>query len=283
MCKLIISIVLIMTTFGSYAQAIIGKMYTIVPDFVNVYGVTKTNSIDPVAKFRASGGTKFTVTGFDKDHNIKLTFWRYVDARMHTKQYDSVKRAEELYNFGVPNGYIGKWANYKEFAMSPEDFNSSCIAYYGTKTEFTWGVMTLPIKLRPGNGSSRFFSYEESLNLGFVFGWRQQLKGKVKHSINYLMGVGIANVKTDSLSQKSGISPAGASAAAFSVNAGVLYAHNNFQIGFFVGKDHIPGSQGRDWKYQGKPWIGLAVGISLFSDTDSQGGAGTNTDKEKDK
>jgi hypothetical protein len=32
-------------SFSSYAQAIIGKMYTVVPDFVKVYGVDKQERI----------------------------------------------------------------------------------------------------------------------------------------------------------------------------------------------------------------------------------------------
>ncbi|WP_281270912.1 hypothetical protein [Mucilaginibacter oryzae] len=30
----------------------------------------------------------------------------------------------------------------------------------------------------------------------------------------------------------------------------------------------------RDWKYQGRPWVGLAIGISLFSRNDTRAEAG---------
>ena len=267
MRKLITLIVLLVASMNLNAQSIIGKMYNIVPDYVNVYGVDSNNHIIPTAKFRASSNTKFTVTGFDSSHNIKITFWRYhfftdssketmaEKAKKTSEYYAKIKSKTELYKFDDISGYIGRWANYKEFAMKPEDFNSSCIPYFGSNNEFTWGVMTLPIKLRPGNSTDRLFSYEEKLNLGFVFGLRHQLQGKVQQSLNYLVGVGIANVRTDSLSQKSGVTPSGTSSAAFSANIGALYAYGNFQLGVFVGTDHIPGTLGRDWKYQGKPWI----------------------------
>jgi hypothetical protein len=273
--KILLLLLVISSTM--YAQAIVGKMYTIVPDFINVYGVDSSNSIITTKAFRASGRTKFTVTGFDKQNNIKVTFWRYdtgkyaggSDPRTQIKQ-------DSVYIFDTQQVYIGGWANYKEFAISPEDFNSSCIAYFGTSHEFTWGVMTLPIKLRFGGSAGRTFSFEEKLNLGFVAGFRQQLKGTIQHSLNYVGGFGATSVRTDSLSQKSGIAPTGTTSGAFSFNVGVLYAHGNFQIGVFGGKDYIPGALGKDWRYQGKTWLGLAIGISLFSKDSSQGSEGIN-------
>ncbi|MFD0750014.1 hypothetical protein ACFQZS_07665 [Mucilaginibacter calamicampi] len=297
MRKLITVAALLFMSMGGYAQAIIGKMYTITPDFVNVYGVDANNVFQKQYKFRAPSNTKFTVTGFDTSHNIKITFWRYNTTVYDTiltepqkitlrknyaktnEYYEKLRSKAAVYDFDVKNAYIGKWANYKEFAITPEEFDVSVVPYYGVKNQFTWGVMTLPIKLRLGDSNKRFFSYEEKLNLGFVFGLRHQLEGTVQKSINYIAGVGIANVRTDSLSLKSGITPASTSAAAFSINAGVLYAHGSFQIGAFIGSDYLTGLQSRDWKYQGKPWIGLAVGISLFSNTDTKGGEGTNEQK----
>lgn len=277
----ILSAILLLSTLSSYGQAIIGKMYTIVPDFIPVYGINDTNKAITSVTYRASAGTKFSVTGFDKDNNIKVTFWRYrtsgFDTSKRTRVYqrDTIRQAN-AYLPATDKVYIGPWANYKEFAIKPDIFNRSCLAYYGPKTDFTWGVMTLPIKLRFGNGKDRQFSFEEKLNLGFVAGIRKQIESTLPQSVNFIGGFGISNVRTDSLSQKSGKSPAGTSAGAFSFNVGVLYAYDNFQIGAFVGADYIPGSLGRDWKYQGRPWVGLAIGISLFSRNDTSAEAGEN-------
>lgn len=263
-------------------------MYTIVPDFVKVYGVDSSNTILKNVVYRATSNTKFTITGFDKDHNIKITFWRYrtksnpknsktIIEKDSTNIYHDPRtkiKQDSVYKFDSEQVYIGVWANYKEFAITPEDFNTSCIPYFGTSSEFTWGVMTLPIKLRFGGADNRSFNYEEKLNLGFVAGVRQQLRGRIQHSMNYVGGFGATTVRTDSLSQKSGIAPSGTTSGAFSFNVGVLYAHENFQVGIFAGSDFIPGALGKDWKYQGKPWLGLALGISLFSKDNSQGAAG---------
>ncbi|SEO08238.1 hypothetical protein SAMN05192574_105236 [Mucilaginibacter gossypiicola] len=293
---LILSAILLLLTLSSYGQAIVGKMYIIVPDFIPVYSVNDSNKAVTALTYRASAGTKFSVTGFDKDNNIKVTFWRYRTSWYNAPNKDSAKkdssktdstksvrvyqrdaiRQSNVYQPEKDKVYIGQWANYKEFAIKPDVFNRSCLAYYGPKTDFTWGVMTLPIKLRFGNGKERQFSFEEKLNLGFVAGVRKQIESTVPQSINYIGGFGISNVRTDSLSQKSNKSPAGTSAGAFSFNVGVLYAYDNFQIGAFIGADYIPGSLGRDWKYQGRPWVGLAIGISLFSRNDTRAEAGEN-------
>jgi len=288
MRKFLIIIAVLCYTGKSYGQAAIGKMYTIVPDFINVYGVDKDNKIDSTHAFRASSNTKFTVTGYDKNNNIKITFWRYPAKPSHSDSLSkSSKRSgyrsdvtfANVYKFDSDKVYIDRWANYLEFAISPTTFNSSCIPYFGGKEEFTWGIMTLPIKVRFGNNNDRFFNYEEKLNLGFVFGKRYQLQGKIEQSINILAGFGVTNVRIDSLSQKSGKVPEASSSAAFSFNMGCLYQYDNFQIGLFLGQDRVSGQLGRDWRYQGKTWIGLAVGLSLYSRNSSQGGEGSNESK----
>ena len=71
--------------------------------------------------------------------------------------------------------------------------------YYGKSNDFTWGVMTLPIKARIGNKKDRFFDFEENLNLGFTAGLKHQITGSHQQWLNYLAGVSVARVRTDSI------------------------------------------------------------------------------------
>jgi len=147
------------------------------------------------------------------------------------------------------------------------------------KKDFTWGVMTLPIKARFGNGGKRLFDYEERLNLGFVFGLKKQLKGYNQQALNYLAGFGITSAKTDSSSMKDLSDYDGKTSLALSLHTGVLYQFETFQVGFFVGADFVPGTVGRSWRHQGRPWIGLAIGVSLFSKNSVDGTESGNSNK----
>ena len=57
---------------------------------------------------------------------------------------------------------------------------------------------------------------------------------------------------------------------------GMLYQYETFQVGVFTGVDVIPGELGRNWKHQGRPWIGFALGVSLFTKTNPGSDSGKN-------
>lgn len=275
-------------------QAIVGNSYVTITDAVAVYGVGSDGDIDISHNFKIPLGTKFLVTGFDAKNNIKITFWRFSpdistnsllrhqndtsgrEVRREIIIKKSVLKKEEARQYVDELEYIGPWANFKEFALPVTTFNGTCKLYYGKKNDFTWGVMTLPIKVRFGNNEDRFFNFEEKLNLGFNFGIRHQIQGRVEQSLNYLIGVGVTSVKTDSISLKNKIKPSSTSSTALSFNIGVLYQYETFQIGLFLGSDFIPEALGKDWRYQGKPWVGIAVGVSLYSRNVTQGGTTEN-------
>jgi hypothetical protein len=271
---------------AGHLQAIVGKVYVTSSDVITVYGLDKKGNLDSNARFSVSNKTKFSVVGFDDNNNIKVTFWRYYTPASNTAknnksstpfiyQKDTLTK-KTYWSYSDDLQFIGKWANYKQFAIKPSEFDAACKEYFGTKKDFTWGVMTLPIKARFGNGDDKLFDFEERLNLGFVFGLRKQLKGYVEQSLNYLMGFGITSAKTDSSSMKDLAYYDGSSSLALSLHTGILYQYDNFQVGIFLGADFVPGRVGREWRHQGKPWIGLALGVSLFSKNQTGGGTGEN-------
>jgi hypothetical protein len=270
--KLVILFVVCVLSFHQtwgQSQSLVGKVYVVYSDQISVFGLNASGILDSTLKFTAKGGTKFSVVGFDDKNNILVTFWRYgkwdpAAGKYRYTRSDTIKKSYFLhYNDSLE--FIGNWANYKRFAINPRILNSSCKEYFGPKKEFTWGVMTLPIKARFGNNGKKLFDFEERLNLGFVFGLKKQLKGYSQHSLNYLAGFGISSARTDSLSMKDLSAYDGRTSLALSLHAGFLYQFEMFQVGLFIGADFVPGTVGRGWMHQGKPWVGLAIGVSLFS------------------
>jgi hypothetical protein len=51
-----------------------------------------------------------------------------------------------------------------------------------------------------------------------------------------------------------------------------MFQYNKFQIGLYVGKDFV-GENANKFAYQGKPWLGLAIGVSLFGESKTTAGA----------
>ena len=278
------------------SQNMIGKSFVTNVENIKVYPV---DSITGRYFYYVHRNTKFTVTGIDKNNNLIITFWEY---KGHNNKIDSGKIPSpnvlskdlkdfsfvEIRNGKIPGGphveeyisdeiiyaldnyldpeYIGEWAGNRSFIMPLTSFNQQTQAYFGKSNTFNWGVMTLPVKLRFGNSSERFFNFEEKINLGFSAGIKRQFQNRKDVSINYLGGVGIASAKTDSVSLKQGFYDSKhLSEIAFSFNFGVLYQYETFQIGVFIGKDYFSSVLGRQWRYQGKTWLGFAIGVSLFA------------------
>ncbi|MFW0714506.1 hypothetical protein [Pedobacter sp. N23S346] len=151
--------------------------------------------------------------------------------------------------------YIDLWANNMQFFIPLKDFNDKCESIYPHKIGFTWGFLTLPIKARFGNAKAPF-TFEEKINFGISAGVRWQRVNRVYSASNLLGGVSVGGVKIDKDN----------SASALSFSAGYMYQYDTFQIGIFTGVDFIDKSAGVSWGHQGKPWVGFAIGFSLFGE-----------------
>jgi len=158
--------------------------------------------------------------------------------------------------------YVNSWGNGWSFFMSAQDFSANAVAFYPTSYTFTWGFLTLPIKLRFDNSlSGGRFNFEQNLNFGLTAGIKQQLQRIDDVSLNYLGGLSVVNVPLNNAST----APAGTatSTAAVSLSGGVMFQYAKFQMGVFIGWD-FAGDHAYQFSYQGKPWLGFAIGLSLF-------------------
>ena len=263
----------------NYAQQqnLIGSSFITIADFIEVNGVDAYGNIDLSKTFKIRVGTKFRINGFDDNNNLKITFWDYYINKDNTH---AVKANQN--NLKATNTYpvkdtfiINSWANRIEFVIDPKLLDNSCKQYFGKSNTFTWGFMTLPIKVRFGDKKNRLFTFEENLSLGLTCGYRYQFPSKNPQAINVLSGFGIGRSKIDTSSMKNTIlTPSSNTAPTLNLNLGILYQFEVFQVGFFIGGDYILTEIGRNWKYQGKPWLGMAIGVSLFSknNTNTQDG-----------
>ncbi|RKR84240.1 hypothetical protein BDD43_4470 [Mucilaginibacter gracilis] len=155
--------------------------------------------------------------------------------------------------------YVDSWANNMQFFIPLEDFNDNCESIYPKNNSFTWGFLSLPIKVRFGNASGPF-TVEEKVNFGISLGYKHQYVSKIYRASNILGGVSIGSVKVNNQSD-----PTITSASALSFSGGYMFQYDKFQAGIFTGLDYAYSAPG--WAYQGKPWIGFAIGVSLFGES----------------
>jgi len=171
--------------------------------------------------------------------------------------------------------YVDMWANDAMLFMSATDFSKNATPIYPKSFTFTWGFLTLPVKMRfPNNNPGGIFNFEQNLNFGLTVGFKQQLVRKSDVSWNYLAGLSVVNVP---LNDASASTPA-TSTAAISISGGIMFQFEKFQIGAFSGFDYA-GDHAGQFLYQGKPWLGIAIGLSLFGETKTTATPQTNNAK----
>ncbi|MEO6976859.1 MAG: hypothetical protein ABI113_00730 [Mucilaginibacter sp.] len=156
--------------------------------------------------------------------------------------------------------YVDSWANGWQFFVTAKDF-SQFESIYPSSHKFTWGFLTLPVKMRFDNKRGGRFDFEQNLNFGLTFGDRHQIVSTNDISLNYLVGLSVVSVPLNDAT----VSTAATSTAAISTSMGFMLQYNKFQIGAFLGRD-FAGSHANQFNYQGKPWLGFAIGVSLFGE-----------------
>jgi hypothetical protein len=286
MKKLIIALTLIMFSVNVpiHAQELVGKLYKAK---VPVRVITKYhNENDPNWRdsiCEAKAGYVFQVIDVINDEVI-IRWWDF-DEMSRNKQKKEVEERKVKRLMGG-NGfelisYLNTSLNYE---ISLSDLNSKCIPYYGNSNSFTWGAVTMPVKLRFGNKSDRYFSFQEALNIGIAAGWSWQIPGVHQKSNNALLSMGVSNISLDELDFKEvngeRFKPNVKTTAAFTIAAGYVFQFEKFQAGVFTGIDMLPYDMGKQWLHRGKPWIGFGFGMSLFNRNQEQGGTGKNQDNE---
>jgi|CXWL01.1.fsa_nt_gi hypothetical protein len=161
------------------------------------------------------------------------------------------------------------------FLLPASLFNSKCKLRL-TKNSFTIGLVNLPIKMRFGgnekeNGNySRNFLLTSDVSLGLSLGYKR--KWNDDWGINFLGGISLSSIEVDSSTTK-GYAKSASNISSLTGHVGLLLENNNFQFGVFTGIDFLTGEVGRNWAYRKKPWLGIAIGFSLFktkSPTDTQ-------------
>lgn len=134
-----------------------------------------------------------------------------------------------------------------------------------------FGVINFPFKFRPQGGGD----FTGAFNLGAAIGYKlpHRYSGKFNVSLLLASSLSLVNVDSSTISKNfSELESFNNQFSAVSLSGGIMLEYGKVQAGAFIGFDFArrASQQQFDWIYQGKPWVSLAFGISIFSSEETR-------------
>lgn len=132
--------------------------------------------------------------------------------------------------------------------------------------QLTFTALTIPLKVQFGRNNT--VNYQTGISIGSLFGYswgstRFTYRSKLdnfERSQEFTIG-GLVNVSSakfkDSYERE-------INSASIGLGIGFLYTYESISVGFTYGFEWALGESSQDWNYNDRPWLGLALGYSLF-------------------
>jgi hypothetical protein len=134
----------------------------------------------------------------------------------------------------------------------------------------TFGLTNVPIKIRPKNQNEthrkRNLDFEGNVNLGLSIAW--YFKQNDETTFYSTGGIAITQIGIDQVNTNNKVLQPEARSG-FGYFLGVVYQNKGFQVSALMGWDYAAGEISDYWVYQGKPWVGVGLGIGIFSPDNS--------------
>jgi hypothetical protein len=166
------------------------------------------------------------------------------------------------------------------YILTKAQFAESLKEFEYAKHSWSFGLMLIPIKIRPFATQSGYFDFTSELNLGpsIAYNLNHNWKRDIKTSAVLTLGVTTFNV--DSNIVKATLSDY--KIAAFSPSLGLLWDFGKFQASIVTGIDFPARAIQKNWVYRNMPWFGFGIGISIFKINGSgEDASGKNTQQKQ--
>jgi len=165
------------------------------------------------------------------------------------------------------------------FLIERSVFEKSCSEYTGSsRLNVSFGTMITPFKLR-----SHPFAFNSNINLGGAayVQWKSTKNSNISNG--FVLGLSLSSVTLDS-SSTNGTVPKNTDRPAVSPSIQYIKSYKNISLTIGIGLDFISQSSyiEKSWFYHGRPWIGLGLGVSLFSSS-SDAKSTTPSDQDSKK
>lgn len=217
--------------------------------------------------------SKFTIVN-KKDDMYVVDFWTWGISDSLEKltnepnlEYDFKTKEYKYFNinYKVENGkHVTRY-----FLINDYQFEKF-VSKLKSKIEPTVGTIVLPVKLRINPSD-----FSKDFTISGTGGVKLNISQKHDLSVSFLVGLGISSVSLDSATTNNSIKDS-QDRAAITALGGVVLQWQFLQLGTFVGGDWLARNNIDNWIYQGKPWFGFGIGVSLFSKDVSAKSEGKN-------
>ncbi len=258
----------------------------------NAIGEKIENPTRPIAP----QGMTFTVKGVTKNGDLVISFWIW-SLKKNAQEISNARKAEkqqfeerdrvlkrETFNFKqfgykayAPASIDSVNDNRRYFLLGKDSFTKSCVEYHQVKKwDVNFGTLVTPFKLR-----FRRFEFANNLSVGGAVYY--QRKFDMDWSLGGVFALSLSSVTLDRASTNihqnaTNTNPpltTSTTRPAFSPSIHGVLSYKNISFTLGVGFDFI--SKPTDiasatnpeagWIYNGKPWLGLGLGISLFNNS----------------
>lgn len=153
-----------------------------------------------------------------------------------------------------------KKTDIKYFLVSKREFQQKAVKRYQTgNTSFTIGTVIVPVKMR-----MRQFNFAKDYTLTPMVGAKVRISKYNPYFVNVVGGLGLTSVTLDSSSTEGFVRQA-SDRPAITPSLGMVLEFSDVQVGLFSGWDFISKQERKAWGYQGKTWLSLGLGYSIFS------------------
>ena len=207
--------------------------------------------IDGAAKqaaTQAPPGAKFYFLQAAKngtDVVIQFLSWAKSDPNYLAFNVEASRGADTFRYFCVYRGHFDR-------------FSERIYATWLSSRKLTVGALVLPVKMR-----RQPFDFSKDVTVGTTAGARMRMSPRRESYFSLLGGVGLSSASLTSENTKSAVTtPTDRAAVTWTV--GAMFDVDRFQFGAFIGQDRISQPNQADWIYQGKTWLAVGLGYSLF-------------------
>ncbi len=215
-------------------------------------------------------GTYFSITSVTPSgYVITINLFKYKKG-MTNDQRAVVLKNRKNFNYdsfpqnsgdslGVP--YLSDGTdNRKRFFISNTDFTTFAVE----KPEFIsldYGTLIEPFKFR-----SNPSIFTTNLSLGAIIGFQKSFPRGSNYNYGLYAGLSLSSITLDSFSTK-GTVLVNSDRPALTPSINFLIGYKSINVTVGIGWDIINQTSPieKSWVYQGKPWIGLGIGLKLFT------------------
>lgn len=196
----------------------------------------------------------------------------HANTKPYFQYYEDVVTGDVKY-FKVPKQILDKELNAVPFWYVDINISGKNGSYIFPSVEITgWGALTfgavvLPFKVRPNYDA---FTFSTDFGVSVFLGRKYRVNHYRPHFISFGGGIGLSTIRINQKNTNAKLADNPLDVSAVTITYGTIWELGRVQAALLVGHDWINNSnnvgpaQGYNWIYQGKPWIGVGLGYSIF-------------------